>query len=97
MPLLQHALAELWKRRRRRWLRAAEYEAIGGVARAIAHTADSIYAGLSEAEGERLRDIFVRLTRLDPEASDAARRDTRRRVALADLVPPGATRRPHAS
>lgn len=89
MPLLQHALAELWKRRRGRWLRAAEYEAIGGVARAIAHTADGIYLALGAAERERLRDIFVRLTRLDPEAGAEARRDTRRRVALAELVPAG--------
>ena len=43
MPLLQHALLELWKRRHGRWLRADEYRAIGGVRQAIAHTADDLY------------------------------------------------------
>jgi hypothetical protein len=34
MPLLQHALRELWRRRHGRWLRAEEYGAIGGVKKA---------------------------------------------------------------
>jgi hypothetical protein len=42
MPLLQHALLELWKRRHGRWLRGDEYQAIGGVQRAIAVTADAV-------------------------------------------------------
>src|SRR5262245_8019556 len=65
MPLLQHALLELWKRRHGRWLRAEEYRAIGGVQQAIAHTADDLYEQLSHGEQERVRDIFMRLTRLD--------------------------------
>ena len=40
MPLLQHALLELWKRRHGRWLRAEEYQALGGVQGAIAETAE---------------------------------------------------------
>ena len=43
MPLLQHALLELWKRRHGRWLRAGEYRAIGGVKQAIAETAEAVY------------------------------------------------------
>ena len=43
MPLLQHALLELWKRRHGRWLRAEEYRNLGGVRQAIARTADAIY------------------------------------------------------
>src|SRR5207248_11579445 len=39
MPLLQHALLELWKRRHGRWLRAEEYRAIGGVKKAVAESA----------------------------------------------------------
>jgi WD40 repeat protein len=90
MPLLQHALLELWKRRHGRWLRAGEYRAIGGVRQAIARTADEVYAGLSPDEQERVRDIFVRLTRLDEEAvRGEERRDTRRRVGLEELVPAG--------
>jgi hypothetical protein len=90
MPLLQHALLELWNRRHGRWLLAAEYRALGGVQGAIAKTAETVYAALSEPEQERMRDIFVRLTRLDEEAAPGAeRRDTRRRVALEELVPAG--------
>ena len=61
MPLLQHALLELWKRRHGRWLRAEEYRALGGVKKAIAETAEAVYRDLPEADRERVRDIFVRL------------------------------------
>ena len=71
MPLLQHALLELWQRRHGRWLLASEYRAIGGVQGAIAKTAETVYAGLTETEQERVRDIFVRLTRLDEEGRPA--------------------------
>jgi len=84
MPLLQHALWTLWTRRHGRWLRAEEYRAFGGVKQAIASTADAVYEHCTEFERERLRDIFLRLTRLD-EGTD--RRDIRRRVLLSDLVP----------
>ena len=90
MPLLQHALLELWNRRHGRWLLAAEYRALGGVQGAIAKTAETVFAELTEPEKERMRDIFVRLTRLDEDAGPGAeRRDTRRRVALDELVPAG--------
>ena len=36
MPLLQHGLRELWKRRHGRWLLATEYRAMGGIEQAIA-------------------------------------------------------------
>ena len=47
MPLLQHALLELWKRRHGRWLRATEYRAMGGVQGAIARTAEGVYTQLA--------------------------------------------------
>ncbi|MFQ5858155.1 MAG: CHAT domain-containing protein, partial [Anaerolineae bacterium] len=88
MPLLQHALLELWKRRHGRWLRAEEYRAIGGVRQAIARTADDVYEKLSPDERDRVRDIFVRLTRLDEDpVQGEERRDTRRRVGMEELVP----------
>ena len=90
MPLLQHALLELWHRRHGRWLLTAEYRALGGVPGAIAKTAETLYAELTDPEKARMRDIFVRLTRLDEEAAAGAeRRDTRRRVSLEELVPAG--------
>ena len=77
MPL-QHALMELWKRRHGRWLRVAEYHAIGKVQQAIAHTADQLYAQSAPEEQARMRDVFVRLTRLGEEgAEDRVRATTR--------------------
>ncbi|MEH2053289.1 nSTAND1 domain-containing NTPase [Nostoc sp.] len=90
MPLLQHALLELWKRRHGRWLRAVEYEAIGGVNMAIAQTADDVYNSLSASEQDQVKNIFIRLTRLDESALQGEkRRDSRRRVWLDELVPAG--------
>ncbi|MBW4614696.1 MAG: CHAT domain-containing protein [Desmonostoc vinosum HA7617-LM4] len=90
MPLLQHALLELWKRRHGRWLRCVEYEAIGGVKMAIAQTADEVYNSFSPSEQNQIQNIFIRLTRLDENALEGEkRRDTRRRVWLEELVPVG--------
>lgn len=90
MPLLQHALLELWKRRHGRWLRAEEYRGLGGVKKAIAETADRLYNELLPSERDRMRDIFVRLTQIDESVvSGEERRDTRKRVGLLDLVPTG--------
>ena len=89
MPLLQHALWILWQRRHGRWLRTDEYRAFGGVRQAIAGTAEEVYAQCTEIERERLRDIFLRLTRLDDDTSPGLHRDTRRRVPIRDLIPLG--------
>ncbi|MBD2578391.1 CHAT domain-containing protein [Oscillatoria sp. FACHB-1406] len=90
MPLLQYALQELWQRRRGRWLCGEEYIAIGRVQRAIAKTADEFYHRLPEGEQQQVQNIFLRLTRLDESTSAGeTRRDTRRRVALEDLVATG--------
>lgn len=88
MPLLQHALLELWKRRHGRWLLSTEYRAVGGVKRAIAETADRLYEEFKLAERDRMRGIFLRLTQLDEQGSTGEeRRDTRRRLPFMDLVP----------
>lgn len=89
MPLLQHALRELWLRRHGRWLRTSEYRDMGGVRQAIARTADGIYYDLTEDDRERMRTIFIRLTRLEDEEQGEEKRDTRRRVRLEDMVPAG--------
>jgi WD40 repeat protein len=84
MPLLQHALWELWNRRHGLWIKAEEYQAFGGVKQAIASTAEEVYASCSDFERERVRDIFLRLTRLDESGEG---RDTRRRVLIEELIP----------
>ncbi|MBE0669191.1 MAG: hypothetical protein IH588_01265 [Anaerolineales bacterium] len=84
MPLLQHALWELWNRRHGLWIKAEEYQAFGGVRQAIASTAEEVYASCSDFERARVRDIFLRLTRLDESGEG---RDTRRRVLIEELIP----------
>ncbi len=98
MPLLQHALFELWNRRHGWWLRAARYREIG-VQDAIGETASAVYRDLGPEDQERARTVFVRLTRVDKDWAPSddrrdtrqrgERRDTRQRVALVDLVPAG--------
>lgn len=87
MPLLQHALWLLWKRRHGLWLKAEEYHAFGGVKQAIASTAEELYASCSDVERDRIQNIFLRLTRLDDSGEG---RDTRRRVLIQDLLPANA-------
>ena len=88
MPLLQHALLELWKRRHGRWLRVEEYRAVGGVVQAISSTAETIWAQLDAGDRARVRHVFTRLTRVDADDHGGSR-DTRRRVELSELIPAG--------
>jgi len=90
MPLLQHALRELWKRRRGPYLRTIEYDAMGGVRGAIARTADQFYQEKLKNDSQRaiMKHLFLRLTRTDIDALPGVeRRDTRRRVPRDELVP----------
>ncbi len=82
LPLLQHALLELWNRREGRRLTLAAYEAVGGVAGALQRRADAVYETLSEAQQEICRRIFLRLTQ-PGEGTE----DTKRRVPLRELEP----------
>jgi len=82
LPLLSHALLETWKRRQGRTLTLAGYADCGGVRGAIARTADAVYNSLSPDQQQIARNIFMRLTELGEGTQD-----TRRRVALTELVP----------
>ncbi|MGD9100910.1 MAG: hypothetical protein PVF45_10560, partial [Anaerolineae bacterium] len=83
LPLLSHALLETWQRRQGRTLTLAGYHEAGGVHGAIAQTAETVYQHkLTPAQRPIARDIFLRLTELGEGTQD-----TRRRAALAELVP----------
>jgi RsiW-degrading membrane proteinase PrsW (M82 family) len=84
LPLLSHALLETWERRQGRTLTLQGYYEAGGVKKAIANTAESVYNNLNLEDKEKMRNIFVRLTRLD--ASGKASRDTSRRVNIKNLA-----------
>jgi DNA-binding SARP family transcriptional activator/WD40 repeat protein len=79
LPLLQTALLELWEQRSGRTLRAASYEASGGVNGAVARLAERAYGRLSEPQRERARGILLRLA--DAEQPTPVRR----RVPLSEL------------
>ncbi|MFJ6566896.1 helix-turn-helix domain-containing protein [Streptomyces sp. NPDC091292] len=80
LPLMSHTLLEVWRRRTGRRLTLAAYEAIGGVRGAIAHTAESVFAGLGPEQADTARAMLLRLV----SPGDGAP-DTRRPVSLAEL------------
>ncbi|MFO0646203.1 MAG: hypothetical protein U0326_08185 [Polyangiales bacterium] len=89
MPLLQHALAELWARRHGRWLRRAAWEAdIGGVAGAIEKTAEDVWRSLDDDDRALLPGLMTKLTRVGA-SDDGAARDTRQRALMRELAPSG--------
>ena len=85
MPLLQHALQELYERRHGRWLRVEAYEELGRVQCAITQTAENVWSRLDEADQERLRAIMLALTEVREAEGGGPARYLRRRVPLASL------------
>lgn len=81
LPLLSHALLETWKRRQGRTLTLQGYADAGGVKKAIAQTAESVYDKLTPAEQTIARGIFLRLIELGEGLQD-----TRRRAKISELL-----------
>lgn len=84
LPLLSHALRATWERRDGRTLTVEAYRATGGVASAIAQTADSVVASLPAEHRQIARSLFLRLTELGDGAAES-----RRRATIDELVPQG--------
>ncbi|GAA3445979.1 PD40 domain-containing protein [Planomonospora venezuelensis] len=82
LPLISHALAETWRRRRGTTLTLTGYQAAGGVHGALAKTAETAYEALTPAQQARAREVFVRLTAFG-EGTD----DTGRPISPAELDP----------
>ncbi|WP_327350581.1 nSTAND1 domain-containing NTPase [Streptomyces sp. NBC_01304] len=61
LPLMAHALREVWRRRTGKTLTLAAYEAVGGVQAAVAHTAEAAYAACTPAEALAVRALLLRL------------------------------------
>jgi WD40 repeat protein len=84
LPLLQHALRELWERRRGSVLTHDAYHEIGGVAGALAAHAEAAFAALErDGDGPVARRLLVELVQLG-EGAEA----TKQPVRLPDLVAP---------
>ena len=81
LPLVSHALLETWRGSPRGRLTLAAYQAAGGVSRAIATTAEAVYADCDEEQQRIMRRVFLRLIALGDGGPD-----TRRRVAPGDLT-----------
>ncbi|MBV9960459.1 MAG: hypothetical protein JO360_18675, partial [Acidobacteria bacterium] len=81
LPLLEHALLELWERRRGNLLTLEAYRESGGVQGAIAKRADAIYDSFTTEQQQIVRRIMLRLTQ-PGEGTE----DTRRRASMDELV-----------
>src|SRR3954447_21129410 len=87
LPLLSHALRVTWEGRDGRTLTVDGYRASGGVASAVAQTADSVVEAVPPDRQALMRSLFLRLTELGEGIEDS-----RRRVAVEELVPDGVSR-----
>ncbi|WP_432004448.1 helix-turn-helix domain-containing protein [Streptomyces parvus] len=73
LPLMSHALLEIWRRRRGRTLTESAYDAAGGIQGAIAHTAETLYGGLTPRQAVVARDLLLRLVTPGQGAPDTRR------------------------
>ena len=64
LPLLQFALDRLWSRQDGRLLTHEQYDAVGGVAGALADHAEAFYEECTDAERARMKRIFLPLVTL---------------------------------
>ncbi|WES65156.1 AfsR/SARP family transcriptional regulator [Microbacter sp. GSS18] len=87
LPALSHALVATWTHREGNTLTIAGYESSGGIAGAIAQSADQVYRDLPPEAQEACRSVMMRMVERSAEASTL-----RRRVALGTLTE-DATRR----
>jgi WD40 repeat protein/tetratricopeptide (TPR) repeat protein len=81
LPLLEHALLELWKRRDARTLTFKAYKEIGGATGALTRSADSLYISLNESQKTVLQRILLLMVNPGEGTEDTARR-----VKQAELV-----------
>jgi len=87
LPLLSHALRVTWEHRDGRTMTVEGYRQSGGVASAVAQTADAVVKSVPADRHALMRNLFLRLTELGEGIED-----TRRRVPVEELVPEGSSR-----
>jgi WD40 repeat protein len=71
LPLLSHALWATWRKRAGSRLTVAGYRATGGIAQAIAATADEVYDKLDKAGQDATRRMLPRLVRVGEDTNTA--------------------------
>lgn len=86
LPLLQHALLELYIQRRGNRMTNAAYQVIGSIRQSIAKAAEREFKRWdTKGQGALVRRVFTQLVRL--ARADEGIEDTRRRVPIATLPP----------
>ncbi|HEX5614739.1 MAG TPA: BTAD domain-containing putative transcriptional regulator, partial [Acidimicrobiia bacterium] len=80
LPLFQYALTELFDERAGSVLDLATYERIGGVRRAVARRAETLYNQLAPSEQNAVRQLFLRIATVSGAAVG------RRRVPASELT-----------
>src|SRR6266850_50610 len=85
LPLLEFALTQLWEKRSGRLMTHAAYEELGGLSKAISHSAHMELGTFNSEEQLSVRRIFTRLVRVAEPGQGLE--DTRQRVLLKDLDP----------
>jgi WD40 repeat protein len=87
LPLLAYALRATWTRRRGRTLTVDGYQQAGGIAHAVAETAEGIYQQLDEGGQQALRQILLRMVSVSlPETGLVRRKASRKDVDPAVLA-----------
>nr|VFK32737.1 MAG: TIR domain-containing protein [Candidatus Kentron sp. MB]VFK34587.1 MAG: TIR domain-containing protein [Candidatus Kentron sp. MB]VFK76870.1 MAG: TIR domain-containing protein [Candidatus Kentron sp. MB] len=86
LPLLEHALHELWQRRKGRRLTVAAYHEIGELRGALEQQADKLFDALSDAEQDACRRIFLRLVQPGEGSEDTKRRAWRHELGDTAIV-----------
>jgi energy-coupling factor transporter ATP-binding protein EcfA2 len=84
LPLLEHALLELWQRRRGAMLTLEGYRETGGVDGALAQRAEQIFNELSPDQQQIARWMLLRLTQPGEGTEDTRRRVLRRELSPAE-------------
>ncbi|MEV0363089.1 NACHT and WD repeat domain-containing protein, partial [Nocardia fusca] len=82
LPLLSDALDRAWRSRGGDTLSILDYARTGGIASAVADSAQRAYDALTPTQQDTARRVFTRLTVTDTEGIDTADR-----VLRADLIP----------
>jgi tetratricopeptide (TPR) repeat protein/tRNA A-37 threonylcarbamoyl transferase component Bud32 len=83
LPLLGHALRELWALSRGALLTPAHYEQLGGVGGSLARQAESLLEGLGAEGRERARRLLLELVRVGRGVPDTRRPRSRQEVLAA--------------
>jgi DNA-binding SARP family transcriptional activator/WD40 repeat protein len=85
LPLLQYVLAERFATRDADVLSLAAYDASGGLHGAIGRKAEELYLGMTPAQRDATRHVFLRLVTVDEDDEDTRRRVRRDELARLGL------------